>query len=204
MVQEAVGSSREANVAASRPPQDSLGQSSVSPRQRSNEETAPRTAAGNPPRASPMTHPDTLVGASEQYDSQAASQSRRRSVVSPASQARVRSESSGPSAAASGRASSPPQFASPDVVAKKSRSSKGKKEAAKIVPKPKPEVSPKTMRKTAANIKQEKTTPPSNKLLTNTMHTDQLKGMLMNMNTEMELPMSVPGAQVNNPKLGVI
>ena len=52
------------------------------------------------------------------------------------------------------------------------------------------------MKKTADNIKQEKTTPPSSKQLTNTMHSDQLKGLLMTMDTEMDLPMRVSGAQV--------
>ena len=128
----------------------------------------------------------------------ALSSSQKRLAAPSKSQSKAKTAASKPGSAGSvkRKSASPSQFASPDGVPRRPKSSRTKSESPKPGQKIDPEISPRTMKRTAENIKKEKLTPPSGKQLTNTMHSDRLKGLLLGMNTEMELPMSVPGSQV--------
>ena len=189
---------------ASAPSSSSRGpprQEAPAPRQRSVDEAVqgkvPSVGSCAPQAslASPSGHSPERPRAGEQV---APSSSQKTSVAPSKSQTKVKAAASKSSLAGSAKrkSASPSQFTSPDGVPRRPKSSRTKSESPKPGQKSDPEISPRTMKKTAENIKQEKLTPPSNKPLTNTMHSDRLKGLLLGMNTEMELPMSVPGSQV--------
>ena len=200
MVQE---SREDQRLPPSAPPSSSQGPprpDALVPRQRSEDEAgygkmpSRESFASQTSTAFPSGQSQERPGPMEQITP---SSSQKCSVAPSKSQPKAKAVASKPGSAGSvtRKSASPSQFASPDSVPRRPKSSRTKSESPKPGQKKDPEISPRTMKKTAENIKQEKLTPPS-KPLTNTMHSDKLKGLLLGMNTEMELPMNVPGSQV--------